>query len=430
MSSLREIIASTVATVTVDGRSLTDALNRAEQACEEDQLSALRHWCYESCRWYLKYQAVLDRLLKKKIKSKDEDIVCLMVLGLIQLDDPSTPDYAAISESVNCTVGLGKPWARGLVNAVLRQWQSKPEDLLADLANDIRYVSAHPGWLAKRLQKDWPVQAEAIMVAANQRAPMSLRVNLSQGSREDYLHKLQQEGIDGQLSSVVETGIKLIGAVSVQALPGFSAGTCSVQDEAAQLAAGLLELIPDHRVLDACCAPGGKTTHILEHGVTDLVAVDSDETRIERVKENLQRMQMSAQLVCADVSETEQWWDKQAFDRILLDVPCSATGVIRRHPDIRLLRAASDIQELVQIQRRMLQKLWQLLKPGGILLYSTCSILKAENQHNVEWFLEQTSDASLMPLPDLLMEYQGQLLPAVQGHDGFYYAKLKKSELE
>lgn len=422
---IRTVAAQYLAEVVRDGRSLADLHIEAEEAVPASQLSALKYYTFEGCRYWHRYQAVLDQLMDKPFKAKDTDLAALLVLGMHALSQENEADHAAIHETVAAAKELKKDWAAKLVNALLRQWQRQQSDPDAPWLQDIRFQSAHPGWIAKRVHKDWPSIADAILTENNGRAPMTLRVNIQSVSRDGYLQLLNDAGIDATPTQYAPDGIQLVQPCSVADLPRFADGWCSVQDEAAQQAARLLEATKDHRILDACCAPGGKTCHIAELGGQQLWAVDVSRERLRRVQENLDRLGLTAHLSAADLSDN-RWWDGQVFDRILLDAPCSATGVIRRHPDIKLLRRSTDIPPLVALQRQILQQLWSMLAPSGILVYATCSIFQAENQGNIDWFLSQTKDAELMSLGPYLGATGGQLFPATSGSDGFFYAKLKK----
>ena len=422
---LRTIAAQTLAEVVRDGRSLGDLHAEAEDQLPANQLSAFKHLTFEGCRYWHRYQAVLDQLMDKPFKAKDTDIAALLVLGMIALSQDKEADHAAINETVTAVRELKKDWAVKLVNALLRQWQRQQSDPDAPWLSDMRFQSAHPGWLAKRLTKDWGDTANALLEQNNERAPMTLRINIQKTTRDTYLSQLAKAGIAATATPLSQDGISLHTPCPVSELPQFAAGWCSVQDEAAQLAARLLDAAPQHRILDACCAPGGKTCHIAELGGTQLLAVDISPARLKRVSENLERLGLKAQLAVADLS-TAEWWDGQAFDRILLDAPCSATGVIRRHPDIKLLRRPTDIAPLVALQRQILAQLWSMLAPNGILVYATCSLFSAENQDNIVWFLSQTPDAEQIPLTESLDKTGGQLFPKPHGNDGFFYAKLRK----
>jgi 16S rRNA (cytosine967-C5)-methyltransferase len=422
---LRAVAAQTLAEVVRDGRSLGDLHAEAEDQLPANQLSAFKHLTFEGCRYWHRYQAVLDQLMDKPLKAKDADLTALLVLGMIALSQDQDADHAAINETVAAVRELKKDWAAKLVNAILRQWQRQQSDPEAPWLEDMRFQSAHPGWITKRLTKDWGEAAAGMLAQNNARAPMTLRVNTQKTTRDAYLALLTAVGISATATVHSPDGISLDTPCPVSELPQFAAGWCSVQDEAAQLAARLLDVAPQHRILDACCAPGGKTCHIAELGGADLMAVDVSPARLKRVSENLTRLGLQAQLATADLS-TAAWWDGQTFDRILLDAPCSATGVIRRHPDIKLLRRPTDIAPLVALQRQILAQLWSMLAPNGILVYATCSLFGAENRDNIAWFLSQTPDAEQLPLTASLDETGGQMFPQPHGNDGFFYAKLKK----
>ncbi len=386
---------------------------------------------FGTARWQPRLAGLAERLLQKPFKAADRDVEALLLVGLYQLFYTRIPPHAAIGETVGCAEKLKKPWAKGLLNAVLRNAQRDGEALFAELERDPVIRVAHPRWLQKSLKAHWPEHWEAICAANNLHPPMMLRVNHRQVERDAYLAELREAGIEAFPCSHSEDGIRLAAACDVTQLPGFTDGRISVQDEAAQLAAGLLDLAPGQRVLDACCAPGGKTCHILEREplLAEVIALDLEPKRLQRVRENLARLQLEAKLVAADARATDAWWDGQPFQRILLDAPCSATGVIRRHPDIKLARQADDIAPLAALQGEMLDALWPTLAVGGILLYATCSVLPTENREVIEAFLSRTSGARELDLPKgfgLEQPHGRQLLPQNDGHDGFYYAKLIK----
>jgi len=391
---------------------------------------------FGAARWQPRLALLAERLLRKPFKAADRDIEALLLVGLYQLLHTRIPAHAAIGETVACAEALRKPWAKGLLNAVLRRVQREGETLLAGLENDPAARSAHPRWLQKALAKHWPDYWEAICAANNEHPPLTLRVNRRLVARDAYLVDLQDLGIAASACRFSRDGILLATPCDVRSLPGFAEGRFSVQDEAAQLAADLLELMPGQRVLDACCAPGGKTCHLLETEprMAELIAVDLEERRLERVRENLARLNLAAQLIAADVRDTVHWWDGRRFQRILLDAPCSATGVIRRHPDIKLTRQAADIPALASLQGELLDALWPTLEVGGILLYATCSILPEENSDTIAAFLARTPGARELDVaasfagakPGLVQRHGRQLLPQPHGHDGFYYAKLIK----
>ncbi len=386
--------------------------------------------CYGVCRMYQRLEGMLQQLLPKPLKAKDADVHALLLLGLYQLFFTRIPDHAAISATVEAAADLKKVWAKGLLNGVLRNAQRRREELSEAGAANPAEVYSHPLWLIDEVRRAWPDQWHEVLLANNQHPPFTLRVNRRQSDRGRYLSSLKGTAIARE-GEFAPDAITLAQALPVQDLPGFAAGAVSVQDEAAQLAAGLLALAPGLRVLDACSAPGGKTCHMLERepALAEVVALDVDEARLARVRDNLQRLQLEANLRTADASRPEEWWDGRPFDRILLDAPCSATGVIRRHPDIKLLRRPSDIDKLAGLQLRLLERLWPTLKPGGLLVYATCSILPQENHKLVDRFVGATHDAEHLPIEapwGVVCTFGRQLLPQEAGHDGFYYALLRK----
>lgn len=409
------------------GSSLPAQLDRVEPR----DRGLTQELAFGTARWQPRLAALADKLLEKPFKAADKDVEALLLVGLYQLLYTRIPPHAALGETVGCADKLKKPWAKALLNAVLRRAQREGEQLLAELERDPMVRTAHPRWLQKALKAHWPEHWEAICAANNAHPPLILRVNRRHGSRDSYLAELQAAGLAAEACRYSRDGIRLLQACDVTGLPGFAEGRVSVQDEAAQLAAELLELAPGQRVLDACCAPGGKTCHLLEAEpqLTGVVALDLEEKRLERVRENLERLKLQAELIAADARAVDAWWDGQAFQRILLDAPCSATGVIRRHPDIKLTRQAEDIPALAQLQGELLDALWPTLAVGGILLYATCSTLPPENTEVIGAFLARTADARELEIagPFGLAQAHGrQLLAQPGGHDGFYYAKLIK----
>ncbi|AZD45472.1 16S rRNA (cytosine(967)-C(5))-methyltransferase RsmB [Pseudomonas chlororaphis] len=391
---------------------------------------------FGTARWQPRLAALAAKLLQKPFKAADADVEALLLVGLYQLLYTRVPAHAAIGETVGCADKLKKPWAKALINAVLRRAQRESEALFAELERDPVVRTAHPRWLQKSLKAFWPEQWEAICAANNAHPPMILRVNRRHHSRAAYLQLLSEAGVAAKPCVYSQDGIVLDEAADVRSLPGFAEGWISVQDEAAQLAAELLELAPGQRVLDACCAPGGKTCHILEvePALAGVVAVDLEAKRLVRVQENLDRLGLHAELIAADGRDTAAWWDGKPFQRILLDAPCSATGVIRRHPDIKLTRQADDIAALAILQGELLDTMWSTLEVGGILLYATCSTLPTENTEVIEAFLARTPGARELdiggqlgqPPAGLKQPHGRQLLAQEGGHDGFYYAKLIK----
>ena len=399
------------------------------QLTERDK-RLVREICYGSCRWYPLLNWYLEQLLRKKLRKKDKDILALLIIGLYQLAFTRIPHHAAINETVNAVRVLRKPWAEKLTNGVLRSYLRLEKQLQYQAERQPGLLYAHPHWLLATLKESWPMHVDSVLKANNHHPPFTLRINQQQTTRAAYVAELTSRGIHVTTTDYSPWGIVAGNALPVDQLPGFATGAVSVQDEAAQFAAPLLQLKPKIRVLDACCAPGGKTCHIGEiEPLTNLVAVDVDEKRLKCVYENLIRLNITAEVICADVSLPAEWWNGCPFDRILLDVPCSATGVIRRHPDIKLLRERQDITALVEQQKRLLKAVWPLLNPGGLLLYSTCSVLPEENASVIAWFIDRYKDAAHSPIIanwGVAQPFGRQLLPQIDGHDGFYYALVSK----
>jgi 16S rRNA (cytosine967-C5)-methyltransferase len=320
---------------------------------------------------------------------------------------------------------LGLERARGLVNAVLRRYLRERADLERQCESDEVARFSHPAWLIDSIRQDWPAEFESILTANNQRPPFWLRVNRHRNSLAEYLERLRQAGIGAATDSAFPDAVLLDEPRSVSEVPGFDEGLVSVQDAAAQRAADLMQLEPGQRVLDACAAPGGKTAHMLERcqNLGGLVALDSAASRLDLIRQNLRRLGLAAELVTGDAREPGTWFDGRRFDRVLVDAPCSATGVIRRHPDIKLLRRAEDLGPLTATQSTMLDALWPLVEPGGLLVYATCSVLRAENLEVVASFADRVGDAVLAPFGS---EAHFQLLPGQANTDGFYYACVTK----
>ncbi len=433
--SVRVVAARILQQVIYGGLSLTEALQQpaAQSIAAQDQ-ALLRDLCFGSLRWHERLTAVLAQLLSKSLKAADKDVECVLRIGLYQLLYQRTPDHAAVNECVKAVKKLRKPWAEKLVNGVLRNFLREQDAILTKADQNATARYAFPAWLLTRVQQAWPQDWQNLVNESNTHAPMTLRVNRRWGSMAAYQAQLQAQGIESSTIDAVPSALRLHKAVAVEQLPYFADGAVAVQDAAAQLAAWLLSCEPGMRVLDACAAPGGKTAHLLENTADlQLIALDSSATRLQRVHENLQRLQLRAEVVAADAGDLAAWWNGVPFDRILLDAPCSATGVIRRHPDIKLLRRDTDIAALQQEQARLLQTLWSTLKPGGLLLYATCSILPEENTLQVEQFLKQQQDAILLPLANnwgRTTSVGRQILPGDASMDGFYYALLQKAVRE
>lgn len=388
--------------------------------------------CYGALRWFPRLDYLAQNLLHKETKKLDSLVHALLLVGLYQLIYLRVPEHAAIAETVSATRVLKKNWATTLVNAVLREFLRDKNTLLQNIENDLSAKYAHPLWLINKLQHAYPKNWQDILENNNVYPPMHLRVNLRNVTRDGYLQKLQTANISVEVQLSCNAGITLIKPVDVAKLPGFNKGLVSVQDLAAQFAAELLELKSEQRVLDACAAPGGKTAHILEvePRIAELLALDISEDRLLKISSNLQRLALHAKLLCGDATLPESWWDGKQFSRILLDAPCSATGVIRRHPDIKILRTEGDIEKLAAQQLSLLESLWPLLADGGILVYATCSILPEENSNVIDRFLRQHQDAHELSISlpwGIKMEHGWQIFPSQNGPDGFYYAKLSKT---
>lgn len=425
---VRALAARALAPVLASKESLSDTLPAALAATSAQDRGLLQALAFTACRYALFYRVLLKPLLQK---NPQPIVEALLLIGLAQLRDLRIPDHAAISETVNAARELGQDRVTGLINAILRRYLREKDILEAQAA----YAThAHPEWLKIALEKDWGRErAAALMLANNQEGPLTLRINSSQSTRENYLLRIQAQEINAEACAFSAVGLRVQNLSDVRTLPGFTDGAVSVQDEAAQLAAPLLDAKSGMRVLDACAAPGGKTAHLLEAtAYLVLTALDISPARCLRIEENLQRLQLkntdTINIITADAAATNNWWDGKPFDRILLDAPCTATGVIRRHPDIKLLRRQSDIAATVKLQASLLDALWPLLAPGGVMLYATCSLLKAENEEQMANFLKKTSNAR----EDLIDAKWGEARPHGRqlftgDTDGFYYARLIKT---
>jgi 16S rRNA (cytosine967-C5)-methyltransferase len=429
----RACAARILARVVAAGQSLPDALAAELRTLPDTRMKALaQELSYGTLRWYYRLDVLLCQLLPKPLKARDMDLRCLLLAGLYQLDKLALPQRVAVHESVQATRALNKRWASGLVNAVLRNFQRRRKELEAVVTRTEQSQYAHPDWLINLLQIDWPNDWKAVLQANNERPPFCLRVNRLRMTRADYLGLLHDQGLKAVPLAHTSHGILLDRAAQVDDLPGFSDGLVSVQDGAAQLAAGLLQLDFSQRVLDACAAPGGKTAQILETApwLSGVTALDNDPRRLERTAATLARLSLQADLVSGDAVKPADWWDGRQYDRILLDAPCSATGVIRRHPDIKLLRKPDDIENLANRQAEILRALWPLLVPGGILLYCTCSVLAYENSVQVKQFLQMHCDAVEVLIDaewGRSCEHGMQILPGENEMDGFYFACLRKT---
>ena len=431
MRNVRSISAQIITNLTRQRGSLS---NQLADFSNHPEISLLQEICFGTCRWYLSLEFLLHKLVAKPIKEKDQEVKSLILVGLYQLRELNIADHAVVNETVAAATTLNKSWAKPLINAVLRKYQRNKFKLTEELAQstpDIQYSC--PRWLINEINVAWKSKSQSILKGNNQRPPLTLRVNIAKKSPEEIISLFSEHRIEAKQGKLAKTAIYLEKPLPVEKIPGFIDGWLSVQDESSQLVPELLELKPKLRVLDACSAPGGKTCAIIEseHSLTEVVALDESLSRLQKTRENLVRIGLEASLIRGDVIKLAKWWDGHLFDRILLDAPCSGTGVIRRHPDIKILRREEDIQALTKIQAMMLDSLWQCLKPNGLLLYTTCSILPSENDSQIKNFLERTDNAKYEGITadwGVECNYGRQLLTGdKENHDGFFYSILSKS---
>lgn len=420
--NLRSIAATAINQVLDNGQSLSTVLPDLQRNINDKDKALLQEICFGVLRYLPKLEWFISQLMEKPLTGKQRTLHYLIMVGIYQLLYTRIPPHAALAETVNGAVALKKPQLKGLINGVLRSFQRQQEQLEERITkNTSQYL--HPSWLLKRLQTAYPDNWQSIIEANNQRPPMWLRVNSQHHTAAQYLNLFEQSEITAHLHSSHPHAIRLDEPTAVSRLPGFEDGWSTVQDVSAQGCAELLEPQNGDSILDLCAAPGGKTTHILELAPkANVIAVDIDESRLKRVKENLIRLKQHAVVIQGDGTQPETWAQGQQFDRILLDAPCSATGVIRRHPDIKWLRRDSDINELAQLQSQILEAIWPYLKPGGTLVYATCSIMPEENGKQIQNFLSKHNDACLNDGTEAGL----QILPSTNGGDGFFYARLVK----
>lgn len=418
---LSQQIAADVVTQVLDGRNLTATLEtvfRQQSRLTPQQRAGAQDLSYGVLRFYGELQALLKPLLQKPLS--EPRLHSLLLVALYQLNHDRAATHTVVDQAVKAASQFRMAWAKGLVNGVLRNFLRQQAALKQAIVADEVARYSYPQWWIDKIRTQYPKQWAAILDAGNQHPPMTLRVNQTRSTPQAYLQRLQAEGIVARWAG--QQAVILDRPLPVDKIPGFLDGTVSVQDAGAQYAARLLDPQVGMRVLDACCAPGGKTGHLLELADIDLLAIDSEPARLQRTQSNLDRLGRQAKLLVADAGRPDDWWDGKPFDRILADVPCTASGIVRRHVDIKWLRRSEDIASFSAQQARLLQGLWQLLAKGGKLLYATCSIFHEENQHQIEKFLEVTPEATQLPLTDL---HDGQLLPCTD-HDGFFYALLRK----
>ena len=431
----RAAAARVVEEVVTHSRYLDIALAQtlaALPAMQTRDAALIQEMAYGVLRWFHELETIAGLFLTKPLKEKDHDIHALLLTGLYQLRHMRVAPHAAVKETVDAAATLKKAWAKNLLNACLRSYLREEALAQAAIAASVSAAFSHPEWLIGAFRREWPEDWRAILAAGNERPPMVLRVNRRRLTREQYLARLAAVGIAAAVMPALPDAIRLDTPVAVAVLPGFANGEVSIQDAAAQFAAVLLDAHAGERVLDACAAPGGKTGHLLERtpGLAELVALDREPARVALIEDNLERLGLAATIVAGDATDPKTWWDGRPFDRILADVPCSATGVIRRHPDIKVRRKPEDLPKLLETQARILQSLWPLLKPGGKLLYVTCSILAAENENQMAAFLARHPEASEVGLPltaGVARAVGRQILPGDSGLDGFYYACLRKN---
>jgi 16S rRNA (cytosine967-C5)-methyltransferase len=423
MHNIQMAASQIVQQVMVDGRNLNQVLDeslRKKSVWTPAQRAALQDLSYGTLRYFGQLEGLLSLLLHNPLS--DERIRYLLLVALYQLQYSKAAQHAVVDHAVK-SAQMQHVKVSGLVNAILRNFLRNQTQLLQQVVQRVEAKHNHPNWWIAELKAQYGAASTAILAAGNQHPPMTLRVNRRRGSTADYLAKLTEQQIAATITE--PDAIQLEKPVGVDKLPGFFDGLVSVQDAGAQYAATLLDVHDGQRVLDACAAPGGKTAHILERATVELLAVDKDEKRLQRVADNLRRLGLSAVLNVGDAAQPDDWWDGKLFDRILADVPCSASGVVRRHPDIKWLRRRTDLAGFAAQQRDMLQALWRVLAQDGKLLYATCSVFQQENEQVIAAFLAQYPDAQRLPIT-LPNQSQGQLLPNDQ-HDGFFYALLQKN---
>ena len=435
-ANLRALAARCTFAVVDKGRSLSDELPQQIAKIDIKDKGLLQELCYGVLRHLPELEHDVRDFIKKPFSGKQRVGHFLLLVGIYQIKYTRIPDHAAFNETVSACKPLKCDHLKGVINGILRNFQRQQAQIAeksiqvdtSELPAAIAYN--HPSWFIKKLQNDYPDNWQDILNANMQRPPMWIRVNVLHHNLAEYLTLLADENIEHSYIDQASSAIRLTEAIDVNKLPGFALGWVSIQDGAAQQSARLLDCQPGDNVLDCCAAPGGKTCHILEYSpkIKAMTAIDIEAARLERVTENLQRLKLKANVIAADAATPEKWWDGQLFDRILLDAPCSGTGVIRRHPDIKWLRKREDIAVLTDLQQDILKNIWSLLKPGGTLLYATCSVLAEENSEQVQRFVDENTDAEHIAISEKVDDIGWQILPNNNSMDGFYYAKLVKKQ--
>ena len=444
MTNSRAIAAKIIEKVAYQNISLSEAFVDPELKPNDDDRGFVKEMVFGTIRFWIQLQALLKTLLEVPVKQEDKDVECLLCVGLYQLIYMSVPHYALVNETVTATRVLKKAWASRLVNKILRMAIEKNTNFLSMGGNEsdndhvlkrsITAYYSHPNWIIDKIKIAWPNDWENILTANNQKAPLFLRINQTKIPFKEYLKILETHKINYQYVPGLSHSIALENPMPVENIPGFRNGLFSVQDASGQKVVEYCDIQPEHSVLDACAAPGSKTTHLLETCPTikKLVAIDLYKNRLSKVDENIKRLQLpkeNVELIAADACDINYWWDGELFDRILIDAPCSATGVIRRHPDIKLLRKKADIKNLAEQQLKMLETLWPLLKKSGKLIYTTCSIFPDENENVIELFLSSHPDAKTIPFDNawgINLKHGQQIFTGTQDRDGFYYCILLK----
>ena len=431
--SVRAVAAKIISQVLMQNQTLSALLpGHLEQFTDKKDQAFVQELCYGVSRWFYQLEYILNSLLDKNIKPKNMDIKVLAMAGIYQFMHLRTPPHAIVAETVEACSDIGKPWAKNLLNGLLRRYQREYAALIKNMETCLSAKYSHPEWMLNMIKHDYPENWQQICTANNCRPPMYIRVNKLKTTRDNYLELLLKAGIKGHVTAFSPEGIKLEVPVDVNQLPQFRNGYASVQEYAAQLTTQLLDLETSQYLLDACAAPGGKLAQILENipQQTRVMAIEPDRSRMTKLQQTLARLQLKSGLMHADARVVDSWWDGIYFDRILLDVPCSATGVIRRHPDIKLLRTPEDIDAVLKLQKELLSALWPLLKPGGKLLYVTCSVLNQENDQQINDFLIYHNDVKpvfINAVWGTATSFGRQILPGQDDMDGFYYACLQKT---